>query len=129
LKLYVVIQYQDAALGTFVLLPIQKLPTASIAIRPIVNKSNTSNVHQIEISPNYFDRFKDSFNPSIALVLQVFKRNTLPKQLEAASKQTLIPSTIVQYQDAALGTFVLLPMHLHRSHFERRQSYLVSVFV
>jgi hypothetical protein len=30
-----------------------KLPTASIAIRPIVNKSNTSNVHQIEISPNY----------------------------------------------------------------------------
>jgi hypothetical protein len=33
---------------------------------------------------------------------------------------------VVQYQDAALGTFVLLPMHLHRSHFERRQSYLVS---
>ena len=76
-----------------------KLPTASIAIRPIVNKSNTSNVHQIEISPNYFDRFKDSFNPSIAVVLQVFKRNTLQKQLEAASKQTLIPSTIVVVQN------------------------------
>lgn len=108
------------------ILQTNKLPTASITIRPIVNKINTSNVHQVEISANYFDRFKYSFKPSIAVVLQVFKRKTLHKQLEAASKQTLIPTTIVVVQNGFYVNVTAIIQQFRRQHPDIELQHIAS---
>jgi hypothetical protein len=75
---------------------------------------------------------EEHLKDSILVKINSFKDSILEKTILSAilgHYQEFILDIIIQYQDAALGTFVLLPIHLHRSHFERRQSYLVSVFV
>ena len=66
----------------------------------------------------------NTFYPiEIGVVLQVFKRNTLQKQLEAAVKQTLLPKTIIvlqngHYVDVAkiIQTFRLLHPRVELQH-------------
>ena len=66
----------------------------------------------------------NTFYPiKIGVVLQVFKRNTLQKQLEAAVKQTLLPKTIIvlqngHYVDVAktIQTFRLLHPRVELQH-------------
>lgn len=50
--------------------------------------SKIKQLKQIKYNPHNFDKFKTKKISKIAVVLQMFKRNTLQKQLEHVCKQT-----------------------------------------
>ena len=82
--------------------------TKDIIVKP-PSMVSYPNIHEIL-------RSKEFLQMTIGVVLQVFKRNTLQEQLEAAAHQTLLPRTVLVLQNAHYVDVSSTIEHFHSKH-------------
>ena len=103
----------------------KKYPTRSVILNPsdsLVPENPTRSVTSGQSDTLAPENLQSKvFSPdTIGVVLQVFKRNTLQVQLEAAAKQTLAPSTVVVLQNGhhVDVSSIIQKFRVQHPHFE-----------